>query len=158
MGPSVEDEREDGGHDPKAARADATQRLVRCLEENTHFRRDGRIGRIFHPGRISFREVKARDSLHIVIDKGRVSAHVDEVCPIRICPDGTASYGWRLVIAHNLSGMAADLGRRLRGRHGEQRCTLGCEMTWVDEDQVTDQVAARSKAQPSDPGTCERAR
>lgn len=110
-----------------------TQGLIRALEANDRFRRDGRLGGIFHPGRISFRELTPRDSLHIIIDGESVSAHVDDVCPVRCGTGGVPGYSWVLVLAHNLSGFAADLGRRLRGRHGEQRCNLGCEMVWVDE-------------------------
>lgn len=107
------------------------------------------MGRIFHPGRVSFREISPLDSLHIIFDKGQVSAHVDEVNPLRLGPNGDAGYSWGRVVAHNLSGMAADLGRRLRGRHGEQRCNLGCEMRWVDEDQISEQVAVRTGPGPA---------
>lgn len=108
--------------------------LIRTLEASDRFRRDGPIGGIFHPGRISFRELSPRDSLHIIIDGSRVSAHVDEVCPLRCGTEGATGYSAVRVLAHNLSGLAADAGRRLRGLHGSQRCNLGCEMVWVDDD------------------------
>lgn len=118
-----------------------TMSLIRALEASGRFRRDGRISGIFHPGRISFREASARNSLHIVIDGAQVSAHVDEVCPMKCGPDGSWSYSWPRVIAHNLSGVKADVGRRLRGLHGQQRCNLGCEMVWVEDDEIAEIAA-----------------
>jgi len=115
-----------------------TAGLIRALESNGRFRRDGRIGGIFHPGRISFRELSPRDSLHIIIDGSHVSAHVDDVCPVSCIPGGVPGYTWALVIAHNLSGLVADLGRRVHGLHGQQRCNLGCEIVWVDDDQIAE--------------------
>lgn len=123
------------------------QGLVRALEANEGFRRDGRVSGIFHPGRISFREISPEDSLHIVIQGDRVSAHVDEVSPLKAEPDGEVGYSWTRVIAHNLSGCAADVGRRLRGRHGEQRCSLGCEIVWVD-DQIADLATDLQQGNP----------
>lgn len=115
-----------------------TQGLIRALEGDDRFRRDGRIGGIFHPGRISFRELTPRDSLHIIIDGEHVSAHVDDICPIRCEPGGVPGYTWALVLAHNVSGFTADLGRRIRRQHGEQRCNLGCEMVWVNEEEIAE--------------------
>lgn len=111
-------------------------RLIEALDCSDRFRRDGRISGMFHPGRTSFRELSPRDSLHIVIKRDRVSAHLDEVCPLRCRADGTVSFSWGLVVAHNVAGLAADVGRRIRRLHGSQRCNLGCEMVWVDDDAV----------------------
>jgi len=134
------------GAGPEDGRAAATDGLIRALDANRRFRRDGRIAGIFHPGTTSFRELSPTDSLHIVIHGTSVSAHVDEICPLRSRPGGTGRYSWALVLAHNISGAAADLGRRLRGHHGKQRCNLGCEVRWVDEEQISEQVAVRSEA------------
>jgi hypothetical protein len=120
----------------------ATDRLVQALEENDRFRRDGRLSGIFHPGRISFRELSPQDSLHIVIDDGHVSAHVDEVCPIRCHPGAVARFTWSQVLAHNFAGVRADLKRRVKGLHGQQRCNLGCEVVWVDDEGSIDHLAA----------------
>ena len=121
-----------------------TEGLIRTLDASSRFRRDGRISGIFHPGSISYRELSPRESLHIIIDGGRVSAHVDDVCPLRCRPDGSVRFSWGLVIAHNLSGLVSDLGRRVRGKHGQQRCNLGCEMVWVDDDSsIADLIADR---------------
>lgn len=114
----------------------ATWRLIRSLDASDRFRRDGPLGGIFHPGRLSYRELAPRNSLHIVIDGHRVSVHVDEVCPLRCRRGAAPGYSWMRVIAHNLSGALADIGRRVRGLHGRQRCTFGCEVEWVDDDIV----------------------
>ena len=120
----------------------ATDRLVKALEEDGRFRKDGFLSGMFHPGRISFRELSPRDSLHITIHDGHVSAHVDEVCPIRCDPGGVAKYTWGLVLAHNFAGVRADVKRRIRGVHGQQRCNLGCEVVWVDGDNSIDDLVA----------------
>jgi hypothetical protein len=115
-----------------------TLNLLKALGSSDRFRRDGPITGIFHPGRISFRELSPRDSLHVIIDGDRVSAHVDDVCPFSCIPGGTVSLSWVLILAHNLASLAADVGRRVRGLHGQQRCNLGCEMVWVDDDDEVD--------------------
>jgi len=56
--------------------------------------------------------------LHILIDGNHVSAHIDEVSPLKCSPDGSARYAWGPVLVHNVAGLFADLGRRIRGRHG----------------------------------------
>ncbi len=38
--------------------------------------------------------------------------------------------------------MVADLGRRLRGVHGQERCNLECEAVWVDDEGIADLVNA----------------
>lgn len=120
-----------GGHAPPDPMA-----LERALDANDRFRRDTLLGRIFHLGKVSFREISPNDSLHIIIDGGRVSAHVDEVSPLNCEPDGSSHYRWSRVLAHNLSGMATDFLRRLAGRQGDQRCNLECEVVWVDDGEV----------------------
>jgi hypothetical protein len=131
-----------------------TWSLIRTLETSARFRRDGPIGGIFHPGRISFRELSPRDSLHIIIDGNRVSAHVDDVCPVRCRTEDASGYTAALVIAHNLSGMLADLGRRIRGLHGTQRCNLGCEMVWVEDDEIAELAAGVEAGGSSDHHAC----
>lgn len=108
--------------------------LIGSLEASDRFHRDTGLGKVFHPGKVSFREVSAVDSLHILIDGNRVSAHVDEISPLRQRPDGSISYSLSRVLAHNLSGAWAHVVRVLRGSNGEQRCNLECEVVWVDDD------------------------
>jgi hypothetical protein len=111
--------------------------LLRALDANTSFRRDSFWGGILHPGRMSYREVSATDSLHILIDgAGNVSAHVDDISPLRVRTDGSSRYAWGRVLAHNVLVIVEDSARRLRGLHGVQRCDLHCEVEWFDEDEA----------------------
>ena len=112
----------------------ATCDLLKALESNPRFRRDSFLGGIFHLGRISFREVSPTDSLHIVISGEKVSAHVDEISPLRLRADGSIRYAWGRVLAHNLLMVIGDAARRLRRQHGAQRCDLHCRTEWVDDD------------------------
>jgi len=107
--------------------------LIRSLEKSGRFRRDTHLGAIFHPGKICFREISPTDSLHIIIDGDRVSAHVDEISPLVIRADGSCRYSWGRVVAHNLLIALSDIARRARGQHGLQRCNLRCQAEWVDE-------------------------
>ncbi len=108
--------------------------LIGSLEASDRFHRDTGLGKVFHPGKVSFREVSAVDSLHLLIDGDRISAHVDEISPLRRRPDGSISYSLSRVLAHNLSGAWAHVVRVLRGANGEQRCNLQCEVVWIDDD------------------------
>jgi hypothetical protein len=110
--------------------------LLKALEANPRFRRDSLLGGIFHLGRISYREVSPTDSLHIVIAGEDISAHVDEVSPLRLRPDGSSRYAWGRVLAHNVLVVMGDAARRFRGHHGEQRCTLHCDVEWFDDEQT----------------------
>ena len=120
------------GHDGGTAPCE----LLSALDANPAFRRDSVLGGIFHPGKISYRETSPVDSVHIVIDGDRVSAHIDEVSPLRVRPDGSSRYAWGRVLAHNVLVVLGDAARRLRGGHGEQRCHLRCRIEWVDDDDV----------------------
>ncbi|HEV2767603.1 MAG TPA: hypothetical protein VGV63_07850 [Acidimicrobiales bacterium] len=108
--------------------------LIGSLEASDRFHRDTGLGKLFHLGKVSFREVSPVDSLHILIDGNRISAHVDEISPLRRRPDGSISYSLLRVLAHNVSGACAHVVRLVRGRNGEQRCNLECQVVWVDDD------------------------
>lgn len=127
---------------PAESGSEAAEGLVVALESSDRFRRDGRLGRIFHPGKVSYREVTPTNSLHVIVGGGRVSAHVDDVSPLRCRPDGSAHYSWLPVVRHNFSGIVADVGRRLQGSSGDQRCNLECEAVWVEEEGISDLVDA----------------
>jgi len=114
----------------------AGRRLVRALEADERFRRDTALGGMFHPGRISFRETSPVDSLHVVIRGEQVSAHVDEISPLVLRADGSHTYAWGRVLAHNVLVVVGDVSARLRGRRGRQRCELHCHAEWVDEEPV----------------------
>jgi hypothetical protein len=108
--------------------------LLKALDANTSFRRDSFLGGILHPGKISYREVSATNSLHVLIGStGDVSAHVDDISPLRLRADGSCRYAWGRVLAHNVLVVIEDAARRLRGVHGLQRCNLHCEVEWYDE-------------------------
>lgn len=103
--------------------------LLRHLHVSGHFHRDSRLGRLFHPGRVSFRENVPTDSLHVVVEDNHVAAHVDGVSPLAVRDQGRSGYSLRQAAAHNLAGMAQDFIWLLRGRQGDHRCRLSCE--WV---------------------------
>lgn len=94
--------------------------LVRELEESGRFRRDTRLGAIFHRGQVSLREVSPTHSLHIIVGRdNRVSAHVDRYSPLATDqPEDLARYALHRVAAHNVAGLLAGLGRLIPGRRG----------------------------------------
>ncbi len=108
--------------------------LLKALATNPRFRRDSLLGGIFHLGKISYREISPTDSLHILIDGDKVSAHVDEISPLRLRADGSSRYAWGRVLAHNVLVLIGDAARRVRGQHGLQRCELHCNVEWFDDD------------------------
>jgi NRPS condensation-like uncharacterized protein len=117
------------------------RKLLHVLEHSDRFRRDTRLGRLYHRGKVSFRETSPTESLHVVIDGRHVSAHVDRICPLDLDPDSEAHYSWAGVIAHNLSGMVGDAARLLGFQ--PRRCGVDCDVTEPEERSVADQVAER---------------
>ena len=97
--------------------------LLRELEESGRFRRDSRLGAIFHRGQVSLREVSPTHSLHITVGKGnRVSAHVDRYSPLAARqPEQVARYAFHRVAAHNVAGIAGGLARLIPGRRRRRR-------------------------------------
>lgn len=98
----------------------SAQALERALDADDKFRRDSGAGSIYHRGAASFREIRATDSVHIIINGDEVSAHVDRVSPLKVRPDGSSRYAFTRVIAHNVAGMVGQVTRCLpqpaRGR------------------------------------------
>jgi hypothetical protein len=92
--------------------------LLHELEESGRFRRDTRLGAMFHRGKVSMREVSPTHSLHITVGKGNnVSAHVDRYSPLATSqPEHRARYALHRVAAHNLAGIAGELARLIPGR------------------------------------------
>lgn len=119
--------RREGDGAPPSVHLDEPVALFHDLEASRRFHRDNGIGRVFHPGAVSFRENVRNNSLHVTIVANRVSAHVDRVSPLGQRPERPPRYAIGRIALHNLSGMAADLARLLRGRQGDHRCELDCE-------------------------------
>lgn len=101
--------------------------LFAHLEASRRFHRDRWLGRIFHPGAVSLRENVGTNSLHITVLGNRLAAHVDRVSPLHLRSERSPRYALGRVALHNGSGLAADLGRLVRGRQGDHRCELDCE-------------------------------
>ena len=99
--------------------------LIRALDGSGRYRRDSRLGRIYHRGATSYRELRPTDSFHVVIDGGRVSVHVDRISPIKSRPDGSARLSITRIFAHNLAGAHGELARRMRRRVGADRGAVG---------------------------------
>ena len=95
--------------------------LVRAFDASGRYHRDSRLGRIYHRGAASYREVRSTDSFHVVIDGDRVSVHVDRISPLRRRPDGSVRLSLTRVFAHNLAGAHEQLTRRLRRHFGPDR-------------------------------------
>jgi HAD superfamily hydrolase (TIGR01490 family) len=97
--------------------------LLRELEESGRFRRDTRLGAIFHRGQVSLREVSPTHSLHITVGRGnKVSAHVDRYSPLAARqPEEVARYAFHRVAAHNVAGIAGGLARMIPGRRRRRR-------------------------------------
>jgi HAD superfamily hydrolase (TIGR01490 family) len=102
--------------------------LLRELEASGRFRRDTRLGAIFHRGQVSLREMSPTHSLHITVGKGnKVTAHVDRYSPLAARqPEQLARYAFHRVAAHNIADVAARLvparrRRRRRPRAGPTR-------------------------------------
>jgi len=97
--------------------------LLRELEDSGRFRRDTRLGSIFHRGQVSLREVSPTHSLHITVGKGnRVSAHVDRYSPLATDqPEQLARYALHRIAAHNVAGIAAELVRLIPGPRRRRR-------------------------------------
>lgn len=94
--------------------------LVRVLEASGRFRRDTRLGSVYHRGQISLREVSPRHSLHITARGNEISAHVDRYSPLADRqPEHGCRYALHRIAAHNITGMASDLARLVprRRRH-----------------------------------------
>lgn len=105
------------------------------LDATGSFHRDSFLGRIFHPGTASYRELSPTDSLHIAVTpENRVSVHVDRVSPLSHRADGRSRYSLLRVLHHNLAH-GVDCTVRIWRRHGSNhRCELDCEIVAVTDD------------------------
>ena len=137
-----------GAAAPDAAAPTITDPVVflRHLDVSGHFHRDSPLGRLFHPGRVSFRENVPTDSLHVVVEDNHVAAHVDGVSPLAVRSQGRSGYSVRQAMAHNLAGMTQDLVWLLRGRQGDHRCVLNCVWVSSEGETMPDEALLDSRA------------
>jgi NRPS condensation-like uncharacterized protein len=106
------------------------------------FLRDSRFGRVLHRGTVSYREARATDSLHLVVEGDRVVAHIDRIAPLALDHRGRRwRYAPMRVLAHTLAALAGEVGELLTGRT-HARHQLACERVWVDDDEVECEPAA----------------
>ncbi len=107
-------------------------RLFRELDANGRFHRDSRLGRVFHWGKTSFREVTPSDALHVTIDRNNlVSVHVDHLSPLTTKADTGCRYSVMRALAHLGAHVKGEISRMARGRRGTHRCRLVCEVVEV---------------------------
>ena len=105
------------------------------LETTGHFHRDSRLGRVFHPGTVSYREISANDSLHIAVTPdNRVSVHVDRVSPLSTRSGERSRYSFLRVLRHNVAHGIDSSVRLWRRQPGDHRCELDCEIVTVKDD------------------------
>lgn len=96
--------------------------FVRDLEASGRFRRDTRLGSLYHRGEISLREVSPSHSLHITARGNEISAHVDRFSPLADRqPEHGCRYALHRIAAHNITGMASDLARLIPRRRRHER-------------------------------------
>ncbi len=97
--------------------------LIQVLDAGGRFHRDSRLGRIYHRGTLSYRQLCPTDSLHVVIVGERISMHIDRISPLKSRPDGSVRYPLTRVVAHNLAGIGDGLTRRgnRMGHRGHSR-------------------------------------
>jgi NRPS condensation-like uncharacterized protein len=97
--------------DQPTGRLATADSLFRALASSHRFRQDTALGAMFHRRSVSFRELSATNSLHVVFHRGHVSAHVDRVSPLNLNPDRPAHYSLARVLAHNALAAIEHLGR-----------------------------------------------
>lgn len=111
--------------------------LFEKLDADGRFHRDNVLGRLFHPGTVSYRQVSETDSLHVAIHPGnRVSVHVDRVSPLVVRVGRRCRYSVTRAIAHNVVHLAECVARLVRHERGRHACHLDCEIVWVPDDEL----------------------
>jgi hypothetical protein len=124
------------------ATSPTTEALAAALDADDRFHRDTGLGRIYHPGKLSYRELSPTDSLHIVIDGDHLSAHVDRVSPLKCRRDGSIGYSLPRILFHNLSGVGGHLARCVdRGRR-PRRCDIQYELVELADGETANEAAS----------------
>ncbi len=115
------------------------------LDAGGRFHRDSALGRIFHPGAVSFREISPTDSLHVsVLPGNRVSVHVDRVSPL-VVRANRCRYSVVRAVAHNLAVAVEAVAGFVLRRPCRPRCQFDCEIVWVPDGEAP--VAAAPELQ-----------
>ena len=102
------------------------------LDGTARFHRDTALGRIFHPGTVSYREISTNDSVHITVSpENRVSVHVDRLSPLAVRPGRPCRYSLLRAVVHNIVHVAEAVALVWRRRPAQRRCDLDCEALTV---------------------------
>lgn len=110
---------------------DAKRLVFAELDRSAPFHRDSALGRIFHPGTVSFRQIRTDDSLHITVSpENRVTVHVDRLSPLAVRPGRPCRYSLLRAVAHNVVHAAQTVVLVCR-RRPAQRCELDCSVVTV---------------------------
>lgn len=126
--------------------------LFSQLESSGRFYRDSALGRLFHPGTVSYREKCGTDSVHLAVTPdNRVSVHVDSVSPLVVRDGRRCRYSVGRALAHNVMAAVEACQRMVRGHGGRHACHLDCEIVWVpdDEDEAAHGDTDAGKAAPA---------
>lgn len=77
-----------------------------AVEASGRFIRDSGLGRALHPGKgkISYRQAVRENSLHLVIDGKRVTAHINRLSPLAFDDHGNAYYSLRRAVRYSSDG------------------------------------------------------
>ena len=126
------------------ATSPVTEPLAAALDADDRFHRDTGLGRIYHPGKLSYRELSPTDSLHIVIDGDHLSAHVDRVSPLKCRRDGSIGYSWTRVLFHNVAGVGGHLARYVDRRPRSRRCDIQYELVELAHGEAANEAAGEA--------------
>ncbi len=112
---------------------DAQQLVFAELDGRAPFHRDTALGRLFHPGTVSFREMTTNDSLHITVSpQNHVSVHVDRLSPLAVRSGRPCRYSVLRAVAHNVAHVFDAVVLVRRRRPARHRCELDCEIVTVE--------------------------
>ncbi|MEX2621633.1 MAG: condensation domain-containing protein [Egibacteraceae bacterium] len=118
----------------RPAATPAREAFLADLDASGRFHRDNAVGRVFHPGAVSYREAVAENSVHLVWERGRLVAHVDRYSPVRFTKDGEAHYAFWRIAVHNVAGLVTDVLSLPRRQHSGDRCPTAGENIEIDAD------------------------
>ena len=114
------------------------------LDTRGRFHRDTPIGRLLHPGAVSYRQISATDSLHLsVTGDNRICAHIDRVSPV-VQRGRRSRYSICRAAVHTVLAGVEGLGRLVRGQRGAHNCHLDCEIVWVPDNEDEAEPAVRA--------------